>query len=475
MARMIPYNFSAAKNVAQAVKLACCKTSSIVTLHQRYTGKTYSNIAVTFPMPAKATASIALVNHVCAKGDPDLWLKFVADVDQFYVDAQRQNMGTGKSVDQYCHDLNAVVAKRPQATQQTVAVNKPTQTDSIIQVEDMDKVLAALDDVDTIEPATRETKAEQETTTPQIDANTGNPLTDAIRGEINMALSTLKIKAGTDVKEVNALIKAALQSYAAPNIVHIRNETTGVTVNAGLQHKLFPELISYMQLGFPLFLPGPAGSGKTTAIRNACKHLNAELFMPPEGPIENKYGLIGYNDAQGQYITTTLYDAVTFAAENPDKLVYFFIDEIDSGYANALMIMNAVMENGYCNFPNGKRIEYGANMRFIAAANTFGTGATHDYVGRNKLDAATLDRFIFLEWGYDIALEKAIAGNDAWVDTVVACRIQAKAKDIKQVISPRASIRGAAMLAAGIPRDKVLKATVYKGMTQAQITSIGVN
>ena len=47
----------------------------------------------------------------------------------------------------------------------------------------------------------------------------------------------------------------------------------------------------------------------------------------------------------------------------------------------------------------------------LAAANTFGRGGDQMYVGRNALDAATLDRFVLstIHVTYDTALERDLA------------------------------------------------------------------
>jgi hypothetical protein len=47
-----------------------------------------------------------------------------------------------------------------------------------------------------------------------------------------------------------------------------------------------------------------------------------------------------------------------------------------------------------------------------AAANTYGTGADALYVGRNQLDAATLDRFYVVEMDYDRKLEAKLAPEE---------------------------------------------------------------
>ena len=68
--------------------------------------------------------------------------------------------------------------------------------------------------------------------------------------------------------------------------------------------------------------------------------------------------MIGYMDATGTFQETSLYKALCTARDNPDQIVIYFIDECDSAYANALLVLNAVMENKYCTFANGERVEF---------------------------------------------------------------------------------------------------------------------
>jgi cobaltochelatase CobS len=459
MATHNSFNFSQSNNPALSARIASIHGNNIAALLLKYTGRSVSNMAVTYAKPGKANGAIDLIN----KCPDDRMPALIADLEQYERQTREYNAAQpGKPISQYVHDTNAVHTNAPKPSP---APRTPTQT---IKVETIESIL---DDV-ALAPTPKQT--------PRIDDNTGNPLVDAIRAEINGALETLDLQAGTNADEVNALIKAALDTFKASHqTTHVsidltRNNETR-TIDAGLQHSQFPMLLQFITAGFPVWIPGPAGSGKTTAIRNACKHLDATLYMPPEGPIENKYGMIGYCDATGRFNETTLYRATCEARDNPTKLIIYFIDECDAGYANALVVLNAVMENGYCTFANGERVEFGANLQFIAAANTYGNGATHEYVGRNKLDAATLDRFVTLAWDYDDNLERSIAGNDAWVNTVQAIRAKVRELGIKQVVSPRASIRGAKLLAMGISRDVVLNATVYKGMTADQVRTVGVN
>ena len=140
------------------------------------------------------------------------------------------------------------------------------------------------------------------------------------------------------------------------------------------------------------------------------------------------------------------------------------MDEVDAANAGVLTIINALLANGYCSFPDGV-IKRHDGFRCICACNTYGRGADRQYVGRNQLDAATLDRFAVVDFEYDDNLERMIAGNDAWVDKVQRYRKRAFDLKMRVVISPRASIFGAKLLASGMKETLVEELVVWKGIS----------
>src|SRR5208337_1523898 len=72
----------------------------------------------------------------------------------------------------------------------------------------------------------------------------------------------------------------------------------------------------------------------------------------------------------------------------------FLLDEMDAADANVMVAINAALANGVMANPHGKVHVRHPKCIIIAAANTWGRGGDHLYVGRNQLDAATMDRFV---------------------------------------------------------------------------------
>lgn len=230
----------------------------------------------------------------------------------------------------------------------------------------------------------------------------------------------------------------------------------------GTQHRSFPTLLKILEQKLNVYICGPAGSGKTTAAKKCAEALNVPFYFT--GAIANEYKLTGFIDAQGKIVSTEFRRAY-------EEGGLFLFDEIDASFPQAVLAFNAALANDYMDFPD-KRVQKHENFYCIAAANTIGMGADRQYVGRNQLDAASLDRFVFLDWQYDEFLEEELAGNKAWTYKVQKIRKIVNEKKIRFVVSPRASIKGSQLLAAGFSESEVEEMVLWKGMDEATKNSI---
>lgn len=228
------------------------------------------------------------------------------------------------------------------------------------------------------------------------------------------------------------------------------------------RHEIFPTALSIVAAGCNLFLVGPAGSGKTTLAEQISRAINVPFHF--NGALDSPYKLSGFIDAQGRIVSTA------FRRAYSEGGVYLF-DEIDASLPGALLAFNAALANGHADFPDGT-ISRHKDFYCIAAANTFGLGADRQYVGRNQLDAASLDRFAFLEMPYDEKLERLLAGDNTWTEFVQKARRAVATLKLRHVISPRASIMGAKMLAAGMDRATVEKTTIWKSMDAGDVAKV---
>ena len=277
----------------------------------------------------------------------------------------------------------------------------------------------------------------------------------------------LAVDAGHDaaVNAVEAVVRAELDARLRPTRVELVKRETGEAKNLGVCHKAFPSLLALCQVreadGMvpPVYLYGPAGTGKTTAARKVAESLGLPFHY--NGAIGCAYEVTGYNDAQGRFVETPFYKAYTQGG------VYLF-DELDSSNPNAVLAFNAALANGHASFACGNAKRHPDSI-IIAAGNTDMRGAKDGFGGRLKMDASFRDRFVYLEWAIDEALEQAIAdsyGDEwGWCGMVRRWRARAAEHGIRDFeVTPRATGRGLAMLKAGVPMDLVVQSCVRKAL-----------
>lgn len=251
-------------------------------------------------------------------------------------------------------------------------------------------------------------------------------------------------------------------NLARPILITVQGKPDSVTLDR--QHKMFLPLLKLCKSRnrsggrFNLWMTGPAGSGKTTAAMNVAKALGLPFHFC--GAINDDYKLTGFIDAHGNLVRTPFREAFEHGG-------VFLLDEVDGCNPAVLLALNAALANGTCDFADGN-IKRHDDCVIIAAANTWGLGATHKYVGRNKLDAASLDRFKMIPWDYDEDMERDLSGNVEWCRKVQRMRANMMRAGIEAVISPRATYDGADMLAQGFSEAEVMECVVRKGMPNEQ-------
>lgn len=241
----------------------------------------------------------------------------------------------------------------------------------------------------------------------------------------------------------------------------------GTKIDCGLQHHLFETILKIARRRRNVLLVGPAGGGKTHMGSAIAKALELPFWPMSVGPQSTKTDIVGFIDAHGIYRDTPFRQAFKNGG-------VFLLDELDAGNAGVLTLLNAALSNGHMSFPDAV-IEKHEDFICIAAANTYGRGADRQYVGRNQLDAATLDRFRVLDFDYDEKLELALAGNAEWTRRVQKYRARAWELKERVVISPRASIGGAEDLADGFSLEDAEAMNIWKGISPDIIRKIKGN
>lgn len=200
-----------------------------------------------------------------------------------------------------------------------------------------------------------------------------------------------------DEGKVIELISKHAKPYTAETRIFINNEAKAAVT--GRQHNKLSQVLRYVQIRQSLYLYGPAGTGKTQLAETAALAVNLPFYPISVCGQTTKSDLLGYTTANGSYIETIFRTAY----ENGGV---FLLDEIDNGNPNVTAVLNSALANGVCTFPD-KVVKRHSDFICIAAANTFGTGASAEYIGRNPIDAATLDRFkqIFVDYDEELEVE----------------------------------------------------------------------
>jgi cobaltochelatase CobS len=231
------------------------------------------------------------------------------------------------------------------------------------------------------------------------------------------------------IAELEAKVASAVPAApAGPSVVHVRiNNAEPRPLSAARSHAMLGKLLTLAGVVSPvtskrlnIMMVGPAGTGKTMLASQV-----AEAFGVPFGTINGSAGV-----TEGKLIGTMTPNLSTGEmVYQPSELVkiwrdggVYLLDEIDANDENVLLSLNNLIDNTKWQAPNGDWFTRSPDAYLIANANTFGLGANRIYSGRTQLDAAFLDRWLQVEIGYDLALDRSICANSEIVQRIHAAR-----------------------------------------------------
>lgn len=312
-----------------------------------------------------------------------------------------------------------------------------------------------------------------------------------LRGALSGLFDTSEIEAKIMVLIAEATEK--LERYISQvtpvkYVVEVQRPDQPVRTITGIQHRKLPLILKLLAIPeINVALVGPAGSGKSRVAFEAAKALDLQCSPVSFNILSSKADVLGFVDASGAYHASAF-------RERFEQGGLFIADEFDAAHAGVATILNAAIANRICTFGDNKTVQAHDSFRFVACMNTYGTGATAEYVGRNRLDAATLDRFVFVTMEYDDALERTLCGIETsnppidleprtapsasdWLSIIRRAREITKRENIRAIISPRASIMGCKLASAGIGRKHLLEMLIYRGLpdTDRAKLAAGIN
>jgi len=311
-----------------------------------------------------------------------------------------------------------------------------------------------------------------------VNKPANKPANDKPVGQLETLIRDIASGAvGVDESAVQSLIdralepiRSALDEVIRPVEVHIaeRNHVGNLPT---LHHQVVPTVIQAVECGLHVMLVGPAGSGKSTVGYNVAEALDLECRAVSVGPADNRSLFFGYMDAQGRYVSTVVREMF----ENGGVLI---IDEIDNGNPAVISVLNMMLAGEACHFPDGMVTKHDQFI-CIATANTWGNGSDRQYVGRQSLDAATLNRLtVQIEVNYDEKMERTLAISESpdhgmkWLEAIAQWRERAQNARLPIIISPRQTIAGSRLLQAGMGFNEVRDITVFAGLNQEAITTL---
>lgn len=244
-----------------------------------------------------------------------------------------------------------------------------------------------------------------------------------------------------------------------PEATEVKEEPKVELPKGPVRHAEYETIMTCLEEGVPVYLHGPAGSGKNHTVEQIAKEQDWEFYFT--NSVQQEYKVTGFVDAGGVFHDTEFYKACT-----SDKECIFFLDEIDASIPEVLVLLNAAIANGYFEFPNGRIKWNKKRLHFVCAGNTVGSGADEMYTGRMVIDQATLDRFAFVPYDYDRNIELKITnGNVELVDFIHSIRDIAKERGIRATFSYRCMLM-LKKLEGKIELSKLLKICVFKGMDE---------
>ena len=270
-----------------------------------------------------------------------------------------------------------------------------------------------------------------------------------------------------------------------PRVLEIRRPERKPVVMDDDNHPAFDEVILLAEARKPIFLPGPAGCGKSMLARKVAKGLGLGFGSFACSPGMSESDLIGRllpvgENGRFEYVSTDFIRSF----ENGGV---FLLDEIDAGDAAVLVKLNDAIANGELFVPARHEkplVNRHADFVLIAAANTFGRGGDRMYVGRNPLDESTLDRFRVgtVDMDYDADFERKLirrkcgeygkAADFALYERLAGYRKKILENRVERVISTRFILDAYDMVVGWGWSDVKAEEKLFKGWTRDELRKV---
>ena len=302
---------------------------------------------------------------------------------------------------------------------------------------------------------------------------------------------------GVDVHQVRSIVSQNVEQYAevlntswhtnfdgfkhevTKQIDNLRPQVTNIAVAnkptvqiQGVLHNRFTDILHTVGAGVHAYLVGSAGTGKSTIGKQVADSLNVPFASKSVSGQTPESALVGYMAGGGNYVGTEFRRIFEFGG-------VFLLDEVDNGNPNVLNVLNSALANDSMAFADGM-VSRHKDFVAIATANTYGNGATAEYVGRNPIDKAFLNRFATIDIDIDENVEDAMLKSVGlsldvsrlWITAIRKARTNVFANNLRVIVSPRNTLNGAKQISAGMAPAKAFATQITAGLKPEQLDKV---
>lgn len=237
-------------------------------------------------------------------------------------------------------------------------------------------------------------------------------------------------------------------------------------------HPIFEQVLFHLECGDNVMLVGPSGCGKTHLAAQIARILKRDFsaISLSGGVTESKlFGRNVPNIATGK----SEYQSTPFVRLY-EKGGVFLLDEVDAADPNVLLSLNLALSNGHMVLDRAENPEVNRHKDFVclAAANTWGSGADRQYVGRNQQDTAFSSRFVQLAMDYDKAMEFALCPqHPEHVERMHRYRERVRAHRLERTISTRFILQSYNWILRGKDQDYV-DSLLFAGWREDEVRKV---
>ena len=248
----------------------------------------------------------------------------------------------------------------------------------------------------------------------------------------------LKLKVAEAQEKLTATVDQRVKEVAPrENFIVIKKGDVENRIK-GKSHSKLQKVLDVIAMGEIPLLVGPAGTGKTVLAKQVADVLevNYDGLSCSGGLTEAKiFGRSIPNVQTGE----ERYSGTSYINAYENGGVFLF-DEFDAADDNMMCSLNQSFDNGYMMIPERKdatKAERHSESYIICTANTYGTGADRQYVSRNQMDAATMDRFTIVEIGYDAEIEAQVCPDFELLERFRGYRKAIQDNGLEKIVSYR--------------------------------------